>query len=182
MKSRNRKIGCYYDRKALRFDRHLGSSAAEMPVKFKSDWKSLNLNLTASRLYDIIRLVKPRFSNILPSWALTLPEIDMGKPAKLRFLYNRFFKLAFKMIYVNDGHSKTIFLNHNIQMSAAYVQLAPRNRHAVSAFCDLVLVWYQLIYPPASFHWQWGQSYHSGNYVICCGIMVYSVVTNHLPT
>ena len=33
-KSRSREIGCYNYRIALKFDRHLGSAAAEMPVKF----------------------------------------------------------------------------------------------------------------------------------------------------
>ena len=34
---------------ALKFDRHLGSAAAEVPVKLSRDWKSLNPNLAASR-------------------------------------------------------------------------------------------------------------------------------------
>ena len=29
--------------------------AAEVPVKFQSDWKSLNPNLVASRLHEILR-------------------------------------------------------------------------------------------------------------------------------
>ena len=37
---------------ALKFDRHLGSSVAEVPAKFQSDWKSLNPNLAASRLHS----------------------------------------------------------------------------------------------------------------------------------
>ena len=39
----------------MKFDRHLGSGAAEALVKFQRDWKSLNPNLTASRLGDILR-------------------------------------------------------------------------------------------------------------------------------
>ena len=54
MKSRSCVIGCYNNRSALKFDRHLGSAAAEVPVKFQSDWKSLNPNLAASRLYEIL--------------------------------------------------------------------------------------------------------------------------------
>ena len=38
VKSRSREIGCYNDRIALKFDRHLGSGAAEVPVKFHSNW------------------------------------------------------------------------------------------------------------------------------------------------
>ena len=34
---------------ALQFDGHLGSSAAEVPVKFQNDWRSINPNLAASR-------------------------------------------------------------------------------------------------------------------------------------
>ena len=31
---------------ALKFGRHLDCATAELPVKFQSDWKSLNLNLS----------------------------------------------------------------------------------------------------------------------------------------
>ena len=54
-KSRSREIGCYSYRITLKFDRHLGSTAAEVPVKFQGDWKSLNPNLVASRLHEILR-------------------------------------------------------------------------------------------------------------------------------
>ena len=43
VKSRSRAIWCYNDRIALKCDRHL--AAAEVVVKFWSDWKSLNPNL-----------------------------------------------------------------------------------------------------------------------------------------
>ena len=55
VKSRSREIGCYNDRIALKFDMHLGSAATEVPVKYKIYWKSLNPNLVASRLYEILR-------------------------------------------------------------------------------------------------------------------------------
>ena len=55
VKSRSREIGCCNGRIALKFDRHLGSSAAEVPVIFQSDWKSLKPNLAASRLHEILR-------------------------------------------------------------------------------------------------------------------------------
>ena len=38
VKSRSREIGCYNDRIALKFDRHLGSAAVEVPFKFRNDW------------------------------------------------------------------------------------------------------------------------------------------------
>ena len=41
VKFQNREIACYNDRMALKFDRHLGSAAAWVPVKFQSNWKSL---------------------------------------------------------------------------------------------------------------------------------------------
>ena len=49
MGQRLKLIRVYNDRIALLFDRHLGSAAADVPVKFQSDWKSLNPNLVASR-------------------------------------------------------------------------------------------------------------------------------------
>ena len=55
VKSRSREIGSYDFRTALKFDRHLGSAAAEGPVKFQSDWKSLNPNLATSRLHEILQ-------------------------------------------------------------------------------------------------------------------------------
>ena len=53
--SRSREIGCYNDSIALKFDRHLGSGAAEVPVKFQSNWRSLNTNLAVSSLREIWR-------------------------------------------------------------------------------------------------------------------------------
>ena len=55
VKSRSREIGCYDGRIALQFDRHLGSAAADVPVKLQSYWKSLNPNLAASGLREILR-------------------------------------------------------------------------------------------------------------------------------
>ena len=46
----------------MKFDRHIGSTAAEVPVKFQSDRTILNTNLAASRLYEILR--KDVFSDI----------------------------------------------------------------------------------------------------------------------
>ena len=51
----SREIGCYNDRIALKYDRHLGSAAAGMPAKFQNDRKSLNLNLVVTRLHEILR-------------------------------------------------------------------------------------------------------------------------------
>ena len=54
LKPRSHKIGCYNDRFALKFDRHLHSPAAKGFVKYQIDWKSLNANLAASELYEIL--------------------------------------------------------------------------------------------------------------------------------
>ena len=60
---------------ALKFDRHIGSNAAEGPVKFQSDRIILNTNLAASRLYEILRKdvfsdieTGPRCSNMAHVW------------------------------------------------------------------------------------------------------------------
>ena len=55
VKSRSHEIECYNSRIALKFDRHLGSSAVDVPVKFQSDWQSPNPNLAASRLHEILQ-------------------------------------------------------------------------------------------------------------------------------
>ena len=49
------KVGCNNDRITLKFDRHLGSAAANVPVKLQSDWRSLTPNLAVSRLHEILR-------------------------------------------------------------------------------------------------------------------------------
>ena len=55
VKSRSREIECCNDRIALKFERHLGSAAAEVPIKFQSDRKCLKPNLVALRLYETLR-------------------------------------------------------------------------------------------------------------------------------
>ena len=62
MKSRSHEIGTLNCRIALKFDRHIGSNAAAVPVKFQSDRTILNTNLAASRLDEILR--KDVFSDI----------------------------------------------------------------------------------------------------------------------
>ena len=53
-KCRSREIGYYNDRITLKFDRHLSSAAAGVPVRFQSDWKRLNPNLAASSFHEIM--------------------------------------------------------------------------------------------------------------------------------
>ena len=36
-------------------DRHLDSAAVEVPVKFRSDWKSINPTLVAPKIYENLR-------------------------------------------------------------------------------------------------------------------------------
>ena len=47
VRSRSREIGCYNDHIALKFE---SSAAVDAPIKYQSDWKSLNPNLASSRL------------------------------------------------------------------------------------------------------------------------------------
>ena len=54
-RSRNPEIRCYDDRIALEVDRHLGSVAAEVPVKLQIGLKRLNSNLSTWRLHEILR-------------------------------------------------------------------------------------------------------------------------------
>ena len=55
VKTRSRAIGSYNHRIAMKFDRRLDSAAAETPVEFQGDRKSLSLNHAASRLHEILR-------------------------------------------------------------------------------------------------------------------------------
>ena len=55
MKSRSREIRVDTFPIALKFDRQLGSSAAEMPVKFQSDKIIMTSNPAVSRFHEICR-------------------------------------------------------------------------------------------------------------------------------
>ena len=55
MKSRSRKILVQAHPIALKFDRHIGNSADEMPVKCQSDGIIIKPNLAASSLHEILR-------------------------------------------------------------------------------------------------------------------------------
>ena len=48
-------LDVYNDGIALKFDRHIGSVAVQVPFKFRDNWKSLNANLAASRFHKISR-------------------------------------------------------------------------------------------------------------------------------
>ena len=69
--NRSREIWCYNDCIALKFYRRFGSGAANVPVIFQSDWKSLNSAIAASKLHDIlwqdVRLLSWR-PVIAPKW------------------------------------------------------------------------------------------------------------------
>ena len=55
MESGSLENGSFNYRIALKFDRRVGSSAADVPVKFQNDRPILNTNLAASRLHEILR-------------------------------------------------------------------------------------------------------------------------------
>ena len=55
VKCRSREIGCYNNRTALKFNRHLGNAPVEVPVQFQSDRKSLYPNLAASKPHETLR-------------------------------------------------------------------------------------------------------------------------------
>ena len=55
VKPRWREIKCYHGRIIIKFVRHFYNATAEMRVKFQSAWKSLNPNLAALRLNEILR-------------------------------------------------------------------------------------------------------------------------------
>ena len=58
--SRSLEIGCYTDCIAPKFDRHVGNTAVEMPIKFQSDWKSLIYNKSDSRGFETSRKLAVR--------------------------------------------------------------------------------------------------------------------------
>ena len=55
VKRLSREHECCNDRIAFKFNSHICFAAAEAPVKHESDWKSLDPNLAALRLRDVLR-------------------------------------------------------------------------------------------------------------------------------
>ena len=55
VKSRSYEIRVYTFSITLKFDSHLSSNAAKMPVKFQSDTIIITYNLMASRLHEILQ-------------------------------------------------------------------------------------------------------------------------------
>ena len=55
VKFRSLDIGCHNYRIVLKFDRHLGTDAADVPAKFQSDCNNVNSNPATSRLHEILR-------------------------------------------------------------------------------------------------------------------------------
>ena len=64
-----REIDCYIDSIAMTFERHLGSAAAEVPLKFQSDWNCLNPNLAASGDIAVRRLT---------AWRIETQRLDLN--------------------------------------------------------------------------------------------------------
>ena len=73
-------------------DRHLGSCAAEVPVKFQSDWKSLNPNLAASRLHKILQYdVRPLseyrpWSELMKNWVNWVSVISRAISIQVQYM------------------------------------------------------------------------------------------------
>ena len=68
---KSRGIGRYDNRIALKFGKHLGTVAAEMPVKFQNDWKSMSPYLMASETSrDLV--VRPPSSWWIEAWRCDL--------------------------------------------------------------------------------------------------------------
>ena len=73
---RSREIWFYINRIILKFDRHLGSAAADVPVKFQGDWTRLNPNLGASILHEIsVRLVNRCPGERGQNWVKTFSKL-----------------------------------------------------------------------------------------------------------
>ena len=82
VKSRSREICIKNCSIALKFDRHFGSIAADVPVKFQSDTTILSTNLVASRLHEILR--KDVFSDIETGpWYLGVILVSQQAPARM---------------------------------------------------------------------------------------------------
>ena len=68
VKSPSWEIGSYDYHIALIFGWHLSSAVADVPVKFKTNWKSLKPNLATSSLHEIFGKTSVRLVNRIVLW------------------------------------------------------------------------------------------------------------------
>ena len=75
----SREISCLYYCIALKFDRHIGSNAAEVPATFQIDRTTLNTNLVAFSLHEILRydVISGVETGPLPELLLTYRQYDL---------------------------------------------------------------------------------------------------------
>ena len=75
MKSWSREIRCYFNRIILEFERHLDSTAAELPVKIQNSWKSSNPNSRLRSFNGSCGKTSVRLMKRVPGWLIVwLPE------------------------------------------------------------------------------------------------------------
>ena len=99
MKSRSHEIGTLNCRIALKFDKHIGNTAAEVPVKFQSDQTILNTHLAATRLCEILRKDVFSHSETGPCWHLPellalMPAAGFSSPTNVDFHKSRHIQMS----------------------------------------------------------------------------------------
>ena len=91
---------------AVKFERHLGSAAAEVPLKFQSDWKFINPNLAASGDLAVRRLT---------AWRMETQILDLNTSIcvqKLWSLHNENnCNFGWTILYI-DYHRMVYILQH----------------------------------------------------------------------
>ena len=104
---------------ALKFGRHISSSAAEVPAKFQSDWTILNTNLTASRLckilqYNVLSDIEtgPRTASHLSIGCL-IKYISNGDNTELHWAIGMISQILEAMIIVNNSYHFEIWIGHS---------------------------------------------------------------------
>ena len=115
----NREIRVWSFPSALKFERHLGSSATEMPVQFQNDLSIITCNLAASRHRDLA------VRRLFAWWVMAQianTRLIIGRGLSQDFLYCKFVLPKYSDVSRDRvNHLKKIWLliNNNIESTKA---------------------------------------------------------------
>ena len=162
----------------MTFDRRIGSTAAEVPVKYQSDWTILNTNLEASRLYEILR--KDVFSDIetgprsifhtivYTNWPfMAIAFVDVWQKMKVAFSMDRKSNISEVLIVTNGTTAIKLHITQTLRIGA----------HTPHTLC-----YEKINFSNELFDWSFHKMWHSPAFVIfviiflCLLLHVYNLV------
>ena len=140
--SRSREIRVYTFPVALKFGTHLGSYAADMPIKFQRDTVIITSNITASRFHEI----RVRSFTALVNRCLGSSQVDL--PVRFSWMKSNLYLTLIDLKILNVHSTRpSLVLDQHIFMPDARCQEIV-NDYLIWNNLDLPMYWIKLINGP----------------------------------